>query len=78
MAHALPHAGHADAQRGDVAVHFLQFLRRNAGALVAHFEDDLAGLACEFDERGLAAGVARDVRQRLLHDAEDGDLDVGG
>src|SRR6266702_1446648 len=78
LSHAFAHAGDADAETGLAAMRRAVGGNDHAGAKIGDFEGDAFGIFAEDDLGAFAAGVALDVGETFLGDAEEsGFSDLG-
>src|SRR5580704_16556248 len=76
MADALPHPGDTDA--GAPRVNPVQLFSRHSLTFILNFQRNGPGTARQPQARGLAAGMAMNVRKALLHDAKHRQFDIAG
>jgi hypothetical protein len=75
---AQPFAHSANPNPRAARLNFGQFLLRDAAALIAYFDQHALRLAQDLDCRALAAGVAMNVCQALLHEPKDSQFHFAG
>src|SRR5579883_2459230 len=76
LPNALPHAPKTNP--GPAGLDMRQLLGWNSSPVVLNFQCHAIRIAADPDLRSLAAGVAVNIRERLLDDAEQDELHFGG
>src|SRR5208337_4952609 len=75
LGHAFAHAGNAHAEERDVGPRWVIGRELHSVAIVSDLQGHLGKIFAKTDGGGVAAGMALNVGEALLNDAEQGDFD---